>query len=200
VPLLEDTGLILPVGRWVLQTACSYARTLQTARPGKFRVAVNLSPRQLRDSGLVEFIRACLAQLELDGSVLELEITERLLIEHTGAAVATLESLHDLGVHISIDDFGTGYAALAYLKRFSIDRLKIDRTFVTDVASNADDQAIVKAIVAMARSLGYRTTAEGVETAEQLALLRAEGCDELQGFYFSRPLSAGELDTWLSRH
>jgi diguanylate cyclase (GGDEF)-like protein/PAS domain S-box-containing protein len=200
VPLLEETGLILPVGRWALQTACSYARTLQTARPGKFRVAVNLSPRQLRDSGLVEFIRECLGQQELDGSVLELEITESLLIEHTGAAVSTLETLHDLGVHISIDDFGTGYAALAYLKRFSIDRLKIDRTFVNDVVSSADDQAIVKAIVAMARSLGYRTTAEGVETPEQLALLRAAGCDELQGFYFSRPLSAGELGTWLSRH
>jgi EAL domain-containing protein (putative c-di-GMP-specific phosphodiesterase class I) len=199
VPLLEETGLILPVGRWVLQTACSYARTLQSAGVGRLRIAVNLSPRQLRDSGLVEFTRACLDRLELDGSVLELEITEGLLIEHTGTAVTTLETLHDLGVQISIDDFGTGYAALAYLKRFPIDGLKIDRSFINDVPSSSDDQAIVRAIVAMARSLGYRTTAEGVETAEQLALLRTEGCDELQGFYFSRPLNAGELDAWLSK-
>ena len=200
VPLLEETGLILPVGRWVLQTACSYARTLQSAGLGRLRVAVNLSPRQLRDSGLVEFVRACLDRLELDGSVLELEITEGLLIEHTGTAVSTLDTLHDLGVQISIDDFGTGYAALAYLKRFPIDGLKIDRSFISDVPSSSDDQAIVRAIVAMARSLGYRTTAEGVETAEQVALLSTEGCDELQGFYFSRPLQTGDLDAWLTRH
>ena len=199
VPVLEETGLILPVGRWVLQSACRYAQTLRRAGLGRVRVAVNLSPRQLRDNGLVTFIRDCLDQVELKGDCLELEITESLLIDNSATAVTMLDALHDIGVHISIDDFGTGYSSLAYLKRFYIDSLKIDRAFISDVSTNADDRAIVKAIIAMARSLGYRTTAEGVETAEQVALLQSEGCDALQGFYFSRPLSAGDLDTWLSQ-
>ena len=200
VPLLEETGLIVPVGRWVLESACGYARSLHSAGLSGVRVAVNLSPRQLRDNGLVKFLQDTLDQLQLDGQVLELEITENLLVENSAAALATLADLHALGVHISIDDFGTGYSSLAYLKRLTIDSLKIDRAFTTEIASNRDDQAIVRAIVAMARSLGYRTTAEGVETVEQLELLRGEGCDELQGFYFSPPLSAEQFREWLSAH
>jgi len=197
VPVLEETGLITTVGRWVIQTACHCARSLQQAGLTGLRVAVNLSPRQLRDNGFVTFIRECLEEFELDGGCLEVEITESLLIENVSTTIAMLDALHDLGVHISIDDFGTGYSSLAYLKSFPIDSLKIDRAFIRDITTNADDKAIVTAIIAMARTLGYSTTAEGVETPEQSELLRELGSDELQGFYFSRPLRAVHLEDWI---
>ena len=200
IPVLEEIGLIVTVGRWVLQTACHAARRLQQTELNSLRVAVNLSPRQLRDNGFVTFIRECLEEFELDGGCLEVEITESLLIENVSTTIAMLDALHDLGVHISIDDFGTGYSSLAYLKRFPIDSLKIDRAFIRDITTNADDKAIVTAIIAMARTLGYSTTAEGVETPEQSQLLRELGSDELQGFYFSRPLRAVHLEDWISQH
>ena len=198
VPALEETGQIVSVGRWVLQTACHCARQLQQAGLNGLRVAVNLSPCQLRDNGFVAFVRECLEEFELDGRCLELEITESLLIENVNTTIAMLDALHDLGIHISIDDFGTSCFSLAYLKRFPIDSLKIDRAFIRDITSNADDKAIVAAIIAMARTLGYSTTAEGVETAEQSDLLHCLGSDVLQGFYFSRPLPAVHLREWIS--
>jgi diguanylate cyclase (GGDEF)-like protein/PAS domain S-box-containing protein len=200
VPVLEATGLIATVGRWVLQTACYRARCLQQAGWSSLRVAVNLSTRQLRDTGFVTFMRECLERFDLNGQCLELEITESLLIEHADATIGILHALHELGIHISIDDFGTGYSSLAYLKRFPIDNVKIDRAFVRDVANNIDDRAIVTAIIAMAKTLGYSTTAEGVETAEQSEMLHGLGSDELQGFYFSRPLPAAQIEEWISQH
>jgi diguanylate cyclase (GGDEF)-like protein/PAS domain S-box-containing protein len=200
VPVLEETGLIAPVGRWVLQTACRYAQHLQQAGLSRLRVAVNLSPRELRDTGFLPFIRQCLEEFGLEGRCLELEITESLLIENLSTTSAMLDVLHELGVYISIDGFGTGCSSLGYLKRLPIDSLKIDRTFIRDITSNADDKAIVTAIIAMARTLGYSTAAEGVETPEQSELLRSLGSDELQGFYFSRPLPAAQLEEWIFRH
>ena len=134
----------------------------------------------------------------LAGRHLELEITESLLIEHVDTTIAMLSELHTMGIQISIDDFGTGYSSLAYLKRFPIDALKIDRAFVRDITTNADDKDIVTAIIGMSRSLGYSVTAEGVETKEQLAFLRLQGCDELQGYFLSHPLSAADLEAWRS--
>ena len=154
----------------------------------------------MRDDGFVTFVRECLEEFDLDGRCLELEITESLLIDNVSTAITMLDALHDLGVYISIDDFGTGYSSLAYLKRFPIDNLKIDYAFIRDITTNADDKAIVTAIIAMARTLGYSTTAEGVETPEQSELLRRLGSDELQGFYFSRPLRAAHLEEWISQH
>ena len=200
IPVLEETGLIVPVGEWVIQTACTYAQRLRTMGLGKLSVAVNLSIRQFRDKNLVKFIEQCLQDSGLDGSHLGLEITESLLIENIDTTNAMLNQLHAMGIHIYIDDFGTGYSSLAYLKRFPIDTLKIDRAFVHDITVNMDDKAIVTAIISMSRSLGYNVTAEGVETKEQLAFLRLQGCDELQGYFLSPPLSAENLETWISEH
>jgi EAL domain-containing protein (putative c-di-GMP-specific phosphodiesterase class I) len=198
IPVLEETGLIIPVGEWVIRTACTYVQRLQAAGLGALRVAVNLSSRQFRDKNLVNFIGQCLQDSGLDGRHLELEITESLMIENIDTTIAMLSELHTMGIHISIDDFGTGYSSLAYLKRFPIDTLKIDRAFVRDITTDADDRAIVTAIISMSRSLGYSVTAEGVETKEQLAFLRLQGCDEVQGYFLSPPLSTGDLETWLS--
>ena len=197
IPVLEETGLIVPVGKWVLRTVCAYAQTLQSSGL-ETRVAVNLSVRQFRDKNFVKFIEQCLHDYGLEGRHLELEITESLLVEHIGTTIAMLRELHDMGIHISIDDFGTGYSSLAYIKRFPIDTLKIDRAFVRDITTDADDKAIVTAIISMSRSLGYNVTAEGVETKEQLAFLRFQGCDEIQGNFLSRPLSTEDLEVWFS--
>jgi diguanylate cyclase (GGDEF)-like protein/PAS domain S-box-containing protein len=197
IPVLEETGLIIAVGEWVIRTACSYAQTLRTAGMETLRVAVNLSARQFRDRNFVDLVKRCLQDSGLDGAHLELEITESLLIENIDSTIAMLNELHGMGIHISIDDFGTGYSSLAYLKRFPIDTLKIDRVFVRDITTDVDDKAIVTAIISMSRSLGYSVTAEGVDTKEQLTFLRLQGCDELQGYYLSPPLSTGELEMWL---
>ena len=198
IPVLEDMGLIIPVGEWVIRTACAYAQRLREEGLGRLRVAINLSARQFRDKNLVKFIAKCMQDTKLEGSDLELEITESILVEHVDTTIVMLKQLHGMGIHISIDDFGTGYSSLAYIKRFPINTLKIDRTFVRDITTDADDKAIVTAIISMSRSLGYSVTAEGVETKEQLAFLRMQGCDELQGYFLSRPLSTGDLETWLS--
>ena len=198
IPVLEDMGLIIPVGEWVIRTACAYAQRLREEGLGRLRVAINLSARQFRDKNLVKFIAQCMQDTKLEGSDLELEITESILVEHVDTTIVMLKQLHGMGIHISIDDFGTGYSSLAYIKRFPINTLKIDRTFVRDITTDADDKAIVTAIISMSRSLGYSVTAEGVETKEQLAFLRMQGCDELQGYFLSRPLSTGDLETWLS--
>lgn len=198
IPVLEETGLIIPVGEWVIRKVCAYTQSLRAAGLETIRVAVNLSVRQFRDKHFVKFIEQCLQEFGLEGRHLELEITESVLVEHIGTTIAMLKELHDMGIHISIDDFGTGYSSLAYIKRFPIDTLKIDRAFVRDITTDADDKAIVTAIISMSRSLGYRVTAEGVETKEQLAFLRLQGCDEIQGNFLSRPLSSKKLEVWFS--
>ena len=190
VPLLEETGLIVPVGAWVLRTACRQNRLWQDAGLPPMRVSVNLSSRQFRSDSLVATIREALRGSGLAPEQLEIEITESVLIENTESAIAVMERLKSIGVAISIDDFGTGYSSLSYLKRFPIDCLKIDRSFVHDLHTSAKDAAIVDAISALARSLGIGLVAEGVEQGHQAEFLRARYCTEFQGHLFSHPLPA----------
>ena len=192
IPVAEDTGLIVPLGEWVLREACLQAQAWQAVQPG-VRVAVNLSPRQFRQKQLVVMVEQALRDSGLPPSLLELELTEGMLMHHADETVQTLEQLHEMGVRLAIDDFGTGYSSLSYLKRFPIHTLKIDRSFVQDLSHDPDDAAIVTAIIAMARGLDLSVTAEGVETEEQAAFLRSLSCRLAQGFHFGRPMPAAEF-------
>jgi diguanylate cyclase (GGDEF)-like protein len=193
IPLAEETGLILPIGDWVLREACRQARAWHDDGFPPVRMAVNLSNRQFSQEGLVESITAALEETKLEPHRLALELTESGFMHNEEGAIATLKTLKEMGIHVSIDDFGTGYSSLRYLKRFPIDELKIDRSFVRDVTTDHDDAAIVGAIIAMANSLRVSVIAEGVETAEQLSFLREQGCNVIQGFYLSRPLPTEEM-------
>ncbi len=193
IPVLEETGLIVPVGRWVLAEACRQAAAWSRSAVGSVRVAVNVSARQLAEGDLVADLAAALAETGIAAELLELELTESSLMANTGRTHAILGAAKALGVEISIDDFGTGYSSLAYLRRFPIDKLKIDTAFIRDLTSNADAAAIVLAIIRMAQTLKIETIAEGVETAGQVEYLRDHGCDLVQGYYYSRPLPAPEL-------
>lgn len=196
IPVLEDTGLIVEVGAWVLETACGWARGWQDAGLPPVRVGVNLSARQFRQGNLVSVVQNALDNSGLDPRWLELEITESLLMEHSEAVIETLDTLGMLGIRIAVDDFGTGYSSLAYLKRFPIHALKIDLSFVRDVNADPNDAAIAQAIIALGRSLGLSVVAEGVENQEQLAFLAKGGCDEIQGYLLSRPLPPAQLERW----
>ncbi|OQW57190.1 MAG: diguanylate cyclase [Proteobacteria bacterium SG_bin9] len=189
IPVAEDIGLIGPIGEWVLRQACEEA----TRWPAETKIAVNLSPVQFRNRNLVQTVMTALAHSGLAAHRLELEITESLFLADSEANLATLHALRALGVRISMDDFGTGYSSLSYLRSFPFDKIKIDRSFVRDLASRPDCAAIVRAISGLGRSLNITTTAEGVETSDQLDRLRAEGCDQVQGFLFSPALPAQEL-------
>ena len=196
IPLAEETGLILTIGEWVLRQACAQARAWADAgRP--LRVAVNLSARQFRQPGLDGLIRGVLEETGLDPARLDIELTESIIVHDPAAVTAILAGIEKLGVQISIDDFGTGYSSLSYLKRFPIDVLKVDQSFVRDIATDPDDAAIVRAIITMAHALGIQTIAEGVETREQLAFLRENSCDAMQGYYFSRPVPGDEITAML---
>ena len=188
VPMAEETGLIVPIGEWVLREACRRAAEL----PG-LTISVNLSPVQFRHGDLVATVEAVLSAADLDPRRLELELTEGVLLDNTDAAVRLLERLKGLGLKLALDDFGTGYSSLGYLQSFPFDRVKIDRRFVARLGRNAESLAIVRAVLDLARGLGMATTAEGVETQEQLALLRAAGCDEVQGFLLGRPAPLEQL-------
>lgn len=188
ITMLEETGLIAPVGRWVLETACAEIKALEQPGFEPVILAVNISGRQFRDGKLINDVRHILQTTGLAAAQLELEITESVLIEDASAAGKTLVELAALGVRLAIDDFGTGYSSLSYLRRFPINTLKIDRSFVTEMESSPDAVAIVKTIISLADNLGLEIVAEGVETAGQLALLSAFGCAKLQGYLFSRPL------------
>ena len=188
IGLAEETGLIVPIGAWVLHTACAQNKAWQLAGLGRLRVAVNLSGRQFAKQDLAQSIMDILLKTGLEPSYLEIELTESLIMTDVERAIGTLRELKALGVQLSIDDFGTGYSSLAYLKRFPLDVLKIDQTFVRDISSNADDAAIVASIISLSHSLKLHVIAEGVETREQMAYLRQHGCDELQGYYFSPPV------------
>ena len=188
IPVAEETGLILLLGEQVLRMACA-----QAARWPTVRLSVNLSPVQFRHGDLVGLIRRALQESGLEANRLELEITESVLLADMEAALAALGRLRELGVRIAMDDFGTGYSSFGYLQKFPFDTIKIDGSFIGALQIRSEAQAIVRAVVSLGRSLGMRTCAEGVETAEQLALLKAEGCDEVQGYYLSRPLPAAEL-------
>ena len=199
IPLLEETGLIVPVGEWVIQTAYREICGLQQSRCEPLRLAINLSPRQLHSVSLMDVITQAARDVCIKPSQVEFEITESLLLTGTPMALDTLSRLSDLGYRFAIDDFGTGYSSLAYLKRFPLNTLKIDRSFVRDIPGDRDDTAIVNTIIAMARSLDLEVTAEGVETEEQAAALRAFGCDSYQGFLFSKPLPLEALQHYLSQ-
>jgi diguanylate cyclase (GGDEF)-like protein/PAS domain S-box-containing protein len=194
IPLAEETGLIIPVGDWVLREACRQCQQWREHGFPAMNVAVNLSVRQLRNEALVERIAAVLAETNLSPDALELEITESVAADSADGGVAVMSALRELGVRLAIDDFGTGFSCLSYLKRFPVGKLKIDRSFVSGMLEDANDAAIVGAIVAMAGSMGMRVLAEGIETAEQLARLKQLGCDDGQGFYFGRPAPAENLD------
>jgi len=199
IPIAEANGLIVPIGEWVLRTACVQNRAWQLAGFTPIRISVNLSARQFEQSNLVEVVTQILEETGLKASYLELEVTESFLMADIERSVKTLKQLRELGIWLALDDFGTGYSSLNYLKRFPVNMLKIDRSFVQDVTSNPDSAAITDAIIALAKSLRLNITAEGVETQEQLDYLRMRGCDEGQGFYFSRPVPADIIAPMLQK-
>jgi EAL domain-containing protein (putative c-di-GMP-specific phosphodiesterase class I) len=188
IPLAEETGLIVPIGEWVLATACAQIKKWQDHGLSKLDLAVNLSARQFADPMLLSKLTGIIRRSGLDPSSLELEITESVVMLHGECAVDLLKQLKSLGVRIAIDDFGTGYSSLAYLKRFPIDTIKVDRSFIRDIPSDSGDMQITRAIIAMAHSLRLRVVAEGVETADQVKFLRSQRCDIVQGYYFHHPL------------
>jgi len=197
IPIAEDSGLILPIGEWVLRTAVQQNRAWQQAGLGHFAMAVNISAVQFRQASLAQMVGQILREFGLAPGWLELELTESITMEDPLTAIGIMDRLHEQGVRLSIDDFGTGYSSLSYLKRFRINKLKIDQSFVQDITSDPDDEAIVDAVISLADSLQLRTIAEGVETAEQFEFLRSKGCDEIQGYYFSKPLPAQEVEALL---
>lgn len=189
IPIAEDTGLIVPLGEWILEQACQDA----AGWPSHLRVAVNLSPVQFKNGNLVNCVKRALAKSGLPPTRLELEITESVLLQHNEANLEVLHQLRKLGIAIVLDDFGTGYSSMSYLLTFPFDKIKIDRKFVSEVTHRDECAAIVSAITGLARSLNMATTAEGVETREQLVLLRAAGCTLAQGYLFGRPCPEPEL-------
>lgn len=193
IPLAEEIGVIVPLGEWALRQACTQMKTWQDEGLPALPVAVNLSARQFIQAGLTELVGRTLEETGLEARYLELEITESLLMKDMEGAVVTLRALKAMGLGLAIDDFGTGYSSLSYLKRFPLDRLKIDQSFVRDITTDPDDAAIALAVIAMAHSLRLKVIAEGVETEAQLTFLRTRGCDEIQGYYFSPPLPAEEM-------
>jgi diguanylate cyclase (GGDEF)-like protein/PAS domain S-box-containing protein len=199
IPVAEESGLIVPIGRWVLREACRQARAWQDAGIAPLTVAVNISSVELRAKGFIAGLRAALAETGLDPDRLELELTETFL-QDSLATAAVLEAIRNLGVHLALDDFGTGFSCLSYLKRFPIDTLKIDRSFVRDLATDADNAGIVKAVINMGKSLHMRVVAEGVETREQLEFLQEHCCPDGQGYYFAQPMPPGELTHLMARH
>ncbi|WP_395607489.1 EAL domain-containing protein [Pseudomonas sp. B22129] len=197
VPVLESLGLIVEVGRWVIDTVCQQIAEWQRGAIGAVEVSVNVSGHQLIEGDLISDISRILAQTGVDPHWLEVELTESSLMENTQHTIASLQRLHAMGVKISIDDFGTGYSSLAYLRRFPIDTLKIDIAFIREVTSNPQDAAITRTIIELAHSLKLRAVAEGVETQAQLAFLKDAGCDQIQGYLFSRPLPVDTLERLL---
>jgi len=200
IPLAEETGLIVQIGEWVLKTACEQNKRWRDQGIPPMRVAVNLSARQFTQKTLLSDVARIIAQSGLTPDCLELEITESLVMTNPEHATETLHKLKAMGISLSIDDFGTGYSSLAYLKRFPIDCVKIDRSFIKDIPTEADDMAITKGVIALGHSLRLKVVAEGVETVEQQDFLRSNGCDEMQGYLFSKPLPAEEVMTLLKTH
>jgi diguanylate cyclase (GGDEF)-like protein len=193
IPIAEETGLIVPIGAWVLKTACAQTRAWQRQGVRRFSIAVNLSPRQFAAEGLFDDIKSALAESGLEPPDLELEITESMVMNNPDQAIDVLRQLKALGVRVAIDDFGTGYSSLAYLKRFPIDTVKVDRSFVEDIPADENSMAIAQAVIAMAHSLHLKVVAEGVESEGQLSFLRGEGCDDIQGHYFCEARAASQI-------
>ena len=199
IPLAEETGLIVPIGEWVLRTACIQARHWQKLARRPVRMAVNLSAKQFKDENLSQIVLSALQDTGLDPRLLELELTEGTLMDDAKATLSTLEQLRGIGVHLSIDDFGTGYSSMNYLKRFDVRALKIDRSFISGLPQDSENAAITRAIIAMAHGLKMVVVAEGVETGEQLGMLEEYGCDLVQGFYLGRPAPAETVSGMLQK-
>ena len=198
IEVAERTGQIIALGAWVARTACVAAAELQGTDRAPFGVSINVSARQLGDPGLIGILEAALRDAGCPASALVVEITETALMDDLEAAVRTLDAIKALGVRLDLDDFGTGYSSLLYLKRFPVDRIKIDQSFVAGLGSNHADTIIVASTIALAHAVGLKAIAEGVETLEQLQVLRRMGCDYMQGYLLSRPLDADALTTWLA--
>jgi len=197
---MRQTGLIIPIGKWIARQACRMSRQLTSAGMGNLQVAINLSPKQFSDPDLVASIAAILKEEQLPANLLELELTEGLLLEATEDTRLQLDQLKSFGLTLAMDDFGTGYSSLSYLKKFPIDIIKIDRSFIHEIPDNQDDMEITSAVIAMAHNLKLKVVAEGIETAEQLAFLRRHRCDVGQGYLFDRPIPGSELLKMLKRY
>ncbi|HJV92838.1 MAG TPA: EAL domain-containing protein, partial [Azonexus sp.] len=200
IPVAEESGLIVPLGTWVLHEACREAVKWQATGMSDLVVAVNLSALQFKRGDIEQAVASALKESGLNPGQLELELTESILIRDTEKVLATVKRLKLMGVKLSIDDFGTGYSSLSYLKRFQVDKLKIDQSFIRDLAANPDDSAIVRAIIQMAHSLGLRTIAEGVESKEALDLLQIYHCNESQGYLHGRPMPAAAFAAYIDAH
>ena len=198
IPMAEETGAIVPIGAWVLDEACRQNKAWQAAGLPPITVCVNVSPRQFRERAFAGVVAEALSKSGLEPKYLELELTESLIMQDADQARAMMGEMQRLGVHLAIDDFGTGYSSLSALKKFPVTRLKIDRSFVKELPDDENDKAVTTAVISLARKLNMRVIAEGVETAEQIAFLRDNGCDEMQGFHFSKPVEAGEIEALLS--
>jgi diguanylate cyclase (GGDEF)-like protein/PAS domain S-box-containing protein len=200
IPLAEETGLILPIGEWVLREACRQLKAWQSEGVTNLKMAINLSARQFKQSNLPQLVAGIIAESGIDANLLEFEITESAAMDNPEATIRHLRSFKEMGVDLAIDDFGTGYSSLNYLKLFPVNRLKIDKSFVKDIETDSDDAAIAAATIALAHTLGKQVVAEGVESRAQLNFLTLQQCDVAQGFYFSRPLPAGELAGFVKHH
>jgi EAL domain-containing protein (putative c-di-GMP-specific phosphodiesterase class I) len=200
IPVAEETGLIVPIGKWVLRQACLQTKLWQEQGLADLTVAVNLSPRQFGDANLLTDIVTILHETGMDGRRLELEITESAIMQNAEAGAKLMRALKAQGIRIAVDDFGTGYSSLSTLKVFPVDTLKIDRSFIRDLSTNAEDRGLTAAIIQMAKTLKLQLVAEGVETSAQMEFLKDLGCDELQGYLFSRPLSQAAFEQFVSGH
>jgi EAL domain-containing protein (putative c-di-GMP-specific phosphodiesterase class I) len=197
IPVSEERGLILSIGEWVLRTAVAQSKRWMEQGFPQITTAVNLSAIQFRHPRLPQLVMEILEQAQLPPQYLELELTESVAMDTPQAAIAVMDDLHARGIRMSIDDFGTGYSSLSYLRKFKVHKLKIDQSFVRDISEDTESRAIVTAIITLASSMGFQTIAEGVETAGQLAFLRLQGCNEVQGYYFSKPLTAAAFEEFM---
>ncbi len=197
IPLAEETGLIVQIGDWSLETACAQNRVWREGGHPEMCISVNVSPRQFRQSNVFNRVTGTLRATGLDPSALQIEITERLMLDGDEAHISTLRDLRAIGVQIALDDFGTGYSSLSYLSQLPVDVLKIDRCFIRDIGSNSRVEGIVKTMISLAHELGMRVVAEGVDDEIQRAFLREHGCEEFQGFLFSPAVSPGEFARFL---
>ena len=193
IPLAEETGLIVPIGEWVIRTAIKQAKVFEMNFGRPIRIAINISPRQFKHKNLIPTIVDCLKEFDVAAENIEIEITESLLMEDIDAAIEVQDKLHAVGIKIAMDDFGTGYSSLSYISKLNFDRIKIDQSFIKNCIDQPDDALLVKTIISMSKSLGIEIIAEGVETVEQLNFIKLHDCDEVQGYYTGRPVPAEQL-------